>query len=99
MARLDRAEREGQVARIEDFASIMREMFLLVRNRALALPSKIVPRLYGAASRARMFEILDCEVREWLTELSETLVINSLTGRNDCVNSRVEEDQDEQVEA
>jgi hypothetical protein len=69
----------------------MREMFLLVRNRALALPSKIVPRLYGAASRARMSEILDCEVREWLTELSETRVMNSLTGGNGGVKPRVED--------
>ena len=84
MARLDRAEREGQVARTEDFVSNVRALFLLVRNRALALP-----RLRGASTPALTHEILDVEVREWLTELSETRVINSLTGRNDCVNPRV----------
>jgi hypothetical protein len=99
MVRLDRAERQGQVARIEDFVSIVRALFLLVRNRALALPSKIVPRLYAASSRARMSEILDYEVREWLTELSETRVMNSLTRRNGRGNPQVEEPHDEHVDA
>ena len=87
-AQAARLEREGQVAQISDFVEIMQALFRLVRDRALALPAKLSPLAYQCDSIPATYKLLDLEVREWLTNLSETKVIDDLKRRSERGNGK-----------
>lgn len=54
-----------------DVETCLTGMLITFRNRILGMPSKLAPQLLGISNLAEIQELLDKELREILTELSE----------------------------
>ena len=70
-AKIDRLEREGSLVSVEDVQTTVTTMFSAVKMYFLGTPTKLAPRLAGLPSVPAMQAVLEREVRQILTELSE----------------------------
>jgi hypothetical protein len=80
MAKLDRAEREGRVIEAADVRMCWVTIATTIRNKFLALASKIAPRLVGVRTAAEAQEIVHAEVVEILEELANMQVKKAAKG-------------------
>lgn len=70
-AELDLKVREGKLHEAEDVEFALTGMIVTFRNRLLSIPSKLAPQLIGVNSIAEIQTVIDTELREAMTELSE----------------------------
>lgn len=65
------AKMRGKLHESNDVEIIMTNMLVTFRNRILSMPSKLAPILSGKTDTQKINKILDKELRDILTELSE----------------------------
>ncbi|MEB3103072.1 hypothetical protein [Ferviditalea candida] len=70
-AELELAVMKGELHRSEDVKFVMNDMIAAFRSKVLALPSKLSPQLAGKTEIPVIQDLLNREVQEALTELSE----------------------------
>lgn len=70
-AELELKVREGKLHEAEDVEFALTGMLVTFRNRLLSIPSKLAPQLIGVNSIAEIQTVIDTELREAMTELSE----------------------------
>jgi phage terminase Nu1 subunit (DNA packaging protein) len=71
MAELKLARQRNQLHDAADVEFALTNMLATFRNRILGIPGKLAPQLLGVDSLAELQELIDKELREALTELSE----------------------------
>jgi hypothetical protein len=74
LLQLRRQETEGKLAPIEILADTLRNMALFLRAAALALPTKCAPRLVMLRTPGEAKAVLEAEIRDWLTDISNTRI-------------------------
>ena len=70
-AELKLAKLRNQLHDAADVEMIMTNMLVTFRNRILAIPQKVSPKVIGVNNLAEISEIINTELLETLTELSE----------------------------
>lgn len=70
-AEIDLAHLENRMHVAADIEMAVTGMLVTFRNRVLSIPQKLAPRLIGLTNLTEIISILDVELREALTELSE----------------------------
>lgn len=71
MAELKLAKLKNQLHDARDIEMVMTNMLVTFRNRILAIPQKIAPKIIGMENLAEISEAISAELNEALTELSE----------------------------
>lgn len=71
MAELKLAKLRNQLHDAEDIELVLTNMLVTFRNRILAIPQKLAPKIIGADNLAEISEAINEELLEALTELSE----------------------------
>lgn len=71
MAELKLAKLKHQLHDATDVELVLTNMLVTFRNRILAIPQKIAPKIIGLTNLAEISEIINNELLEALTELSE----------------------------
>jgi hypothetical protein len=74
LLRLQRREVEGELAPIAELADALRSIVLMIRAAALALPTKMAPRMIMLRTTSEAKAILDGEIRDWLIDLANTKI-------------------------
>ena len=72
---LERREREGGLAPVEDLGDALRTVVLTLRSQALALPSKVAPRMVMLRTAGEAQRILVEEVHGWLQDLASARIV------------------------
>lgn len=70
-AELELAIMKNQLHNATDVEMVMSGMLSTFRNRILAIPQKVAPKLIGIRNLAELSEIINIEILETLTELSD----------------------------
>lgn len=65
------AKMKGEMHDAADVEKALTDMVITFRNKVLGIPSKVAPLLVGQKNIGKIRDIIDKEVREALTELSE----------------------------
>jgi hypothetical protein len=65
------AKMKGELHEAADVEKALTDMVITFRNKILGIPSKVAPLLVGQKNIGKIREIIDKEVREALTELSD----------------------------
>jgi hypothetical protein len=81
LAKLDRAEREGRVIDVDEVRACWVTIATTIRNRLLALASKLAPRLVGIRAATDAQAIVYGEIVEVLEELAAMKVKTAGTGK------------------
>ena len=71
MAELKLAKIRGQLHDAADIELAITNMLVTFRNRILGVPQKVAPKIIGLTSLAEVMEVINTELLEALTELSE----------------------------
>lgn len=71
MAELKLAKLKNQLHDATDIELVMTNMLVNFRNRILGIPQKVAPKIIGIENLAEISEIINNELLEALTELSE----------------------------
>lgn len=71
IAELKLARISNQLHDATDIEYVLTNMLVTFRNRILGIPGKLAPQLLGVNSLTEIQELIDRELREALTELSE----------------------------
>ena len=70
LAELELARQRGQVHSSEDVELVMTDMLTNLRAQLLAIPAKLAPAL-ADRSREHIYAVLEAEIKDRLTELSD----------------------------
>ncbi len=70
-AEIKLAKLKGQMHDAADIEHVMTNMLVTFRTRILAIPDKISPKLLGVKNLAEISDVINTELLEALTELSE----------------------------
>ena len=73
-ARIDRVEKQGKLVNVDIVRDQMVSLIGIVRTYFLGCPVKLAPRLVGLKTTIEFQQVLEREVREILTELSDQAV-------------------------
>jgi len=71
MAEIKLAKLKGQMHDAADVEFVMTNMLVTFRNRILAIPDKVAPKVLGVKNLSEISEVINAELLEALTELSE----------------------------
>lgn len=71
LAELKLQKARGQVHDAADVERVLTNMLVVFRNRILAIPQKVSPKIIGMTNIAEISEIINAELYEALSELSE----------------------------
>lgn len=71
MAELNLARKRNQLHEASDVEFTLTNMLVAFRSRILGIPQKIAPKIIGLTSLAEIMEVINTELLEALTELSE----------------------------
>lgn len=85
-AEIDLAHLENRMHDAADIEMAITGMLVTFRNRILSIPQKLAPRLIGLTNLTEIMSIINVELREALTELSEydpAMFGHAATGENE----------------
>lgn len=71
MAELKLAKQRNQLHDAADIELVLTNMLVTFRSRILGAPQKVAPKIIGITSLAEIMEVINTELLEALTELSE----------------------------
>jgi phage terminase Nu1 subunit (DNA packaging protein) len=71
MAEIKLAKLKNQMHDAADVEFVMTNMLVTFRNRILAIPDKVAPKVLGVKNLSEISDIISTELHEALTELSE----------------------------
>ena len=99
-ARIDRVEKQGKLVNVDIVRDQMVSLIGIVRTYFLGCPVKLAPRLVGLKTTVEFQQVLDREVRQILTEISDVAVRSRIRrAARTKREQRVEQGEDDDDEA
>lgn len=97
MAELNLARQRGHLHDAADVELVLTNMLVTFRNRILGTPQKVAPKIIGLTNLAEIVEVVNEELLEALTELSE--YDPAMFAGGECIEEEDDEAISESVES